>query len=108
MGGIGNNISILAIFFLSIAFVFIPAQNAYGLFSFTSELTEEEEIELYKLKQITNAEQVRDEYFIFSTQENPYINSLSNNVVFFEEDNEIPKSIDRKNEYLGGFDFICS
>ncbi len=99
MGSRGIKISIYAIIFLSVTLLFFPVQQGYGFFTLP-ELSEQELIELYEQEQLANSEQARDEIFVLLRLQNPYLDTPSNVIVSFEENNEIKsvKSLDRRNE----------
>jgi len=99
LGSKGIRISIYAIIFLSFAILFFPVQQGYGFFTLP-ELSEQELIELYEQEQLANAEQARDEIFVLLRLQNPYLDTPSNVIVSFEENNEVKsvKSLDRRNE----------
>ncbi len=96
MGSEGIRISIYAIIFLSVAILFFPVQQGYGIFTLP-ELSEQELIELYKLEQRTNAEHARDELFVLLRVQNPYLDTPLDIKVSYERNGEenIPKVIDR-------------
>jgi len=96
LGSRGIKISIYAIIFLSVTVLFFPIQQGYGFFTLP-ELSEQELIELYEQEQLANAEQARDEIFVLLRLQNPYLDTPSNVIVSFEENNEV-KSLDRRNE----------
>ena len=100
MGSKGIKISIYAIIFLSVTVFFFPVQQGYGIFTLSSDLSEQELIELYEQEQLVNAEQARDETFVLLRLQNPYLDTPSNVIVSFEENNEVKsvKSLDRRNE----------
>ena len=97
MGNRGNEISICAIILLSVALLFFPVQQGYGVSTPSPELNERQLIELYKLEQLVKTEQARDENFALLIQQNPYLDSLSNAIISFKENNE-EKSFDLRNE----------
>jgi len=99
LGSKGIRISIYAIIFLSFAILFFPIQQGYGFFTLP-ELSEQELIELYEQEQLANSEQARDEIFVLLRLQNPYLDTPSNVIVSFEENNEVKsvKSLDRRNE----------
>ncbi len=97
LGSRGIRIGIYAIIFLSVTILFFPIQQGYGIFTLSSDLSEEELIELYEQEQRSNAEQARDEIFVLLRLQNPYLDTPSNVIVSFEESNEV-KSLDRRNE----------
>ena len=97
LGSRGIKISTNAIILLSIAILFFPVQQGYGIFTLSSDLSEQELIELYEQEQLANAEQARDEIFVLLRLQNPYFDTPSNVIVSFEENNEV-KSLDRRNE----------
>jgi len=82
---------------LGVVILLVPIQQSSAIFLPSPELTEDELIELYKLEQLVNAEQSRDELFVLLGQQNPYIDTPSNVIVSFEKNGEenIPKVIDR-------------
>ena len=82
---------------LGVIILLVPVQQSSAIFLPSPELTEDELIELYKLEQLVNAEQARDELFVLLGQQNPYIDTPSNVIVSFEKNGEenIPKVIDR-------------
>jgi len=100
LGNWGNEISIYAIILLSVALLFFPVQQGYGILTLPPELNEEQLIELYKLKQLVKAEQARDENFVSMIQKNPYVDTSSNAIISFKEISEKNslKSLDRENE----------
>ena len=100
-----------------------PTEQANAVFFLPPEWTEEELLELFKQKQllrvelqneenfdfesykqeqIFRAEQVRDQILDFKMTglQNPYLDTPSNVIVSFEENNEVKsiKSLDRRNE----------
>ena len=81
---------------LGVVILLVPDQQSSAILP-SSELTEDELIELYKLEQLVNAEQARDELFVLLGQQNPYLDTPSNVIVSFEKNGEenIPKVIDR-------------
>jgi len=93
----GNEISICAIVLLSVALLFFPVQQGYGVSTPSPELNERQLIELYKLEQLVKAEQVRDGNFALLIQKNPYLDAFSNAIISFKENNE-EKSLDLRNE----------
>jgi len=96
LGSKGTRISIYAIILLSVATLFFPVQQGYGILTLP-ELSERELIELYKQEQLVIAEQKRDEIFVLFGLQNPYFDTPSNVIVSFEKNDEenIPKVIDR-------------
>jgi len=97
LGNRGNEISICAIILLSVALLFFPVQQGYGVSTPSPELNERQLIELYELEQLVKAEQARDENFALLIQQNPYLVELSNAIISFKENNE-EKSLDLRNE----------
>jgi len=99
LGSKGIRISIYAIILLSVAILFFPIQQGYGIFTLP-ELSDQELIELYELEQRANAEQARDEIFALVKVKNPYLDTPSDIKVSFEENIEEKslKSLDRRNE----------
>jgi len=87
---------------LGVVILLVPVQQSSAIFLPSPELTEDELIELYKLEQLDNAEQARDELFVLFGLQNPYLDTPSNVIVSFEENNEVKtvKSLDRRNENL--------
>jgi len=99
MAHVGNEIYIYAILLLSIALLFFPAQQGYGFFTLSPELNDKELIELNKSKQIILAEQTRDEIFILSEQQNPYLETPANVPEFIKNNEEKSiNSLDRSDE----------
>jgi len=97
LDNMGNEISICAIILLSIAMLFFPAQQGYGYLS--PELNDEQSFELYKLKQIILAEQIRDEILGLQEQQNPYFDTASNVIAYFENDEKKALNLlERNNE----------
>jgi len=97
LGNRGNEISICAIILLSVALLFFPVQQGYGVSTPSPELNERQLIELYELEQLVKAEQARDENFALLIQQNPYLVELPNAIISFKENNE-EKSLDLRNE----------
>jgi len=85
---------------LGVVILLVPTQQSSAIFFPSLELTEEELIELYKLEQLDNVEQARDGLFVLLRLQNPYLDTPSNVIVSFEENNEVKsvKSLDRRNE----------
>jgi len=85
---------------LGVVILLVPVPQSSAIFLPFPELTEDELIELYKLEQLVNAEQAREEIFVLLRLQNPYIDTPSNVIVSFEENNEVKsvKSLDRRNE----------
>jgi hypothetical protein len=88
LGNRGNEVSIFAIILLSVALLFFPVQQGYGVSTPSPELNERQLIEFYKLEQIVKAEQVRDENFVLQIKQNPYLDTLTNVIIPFKENNE--------------------
>jgi len=97
LGNRGNEVSISAIILLSVALLFFPVQQGYGVSTPSPELNERQLIEFYELEQIVKAEQVRDENFVSLIQQNPYLDTLTNVIIPFKENNE-EQSPDRYDE----------
>ncbi len=85
---------------LGVVILLVPTQQSCAIFFTSPELTEDELIELYKLEQLVNAEHARDELFVLLRLQNPYLDTPSNVIVSFEENDEVKsvKSLDRRNE----------
>jgi len=85
---------------LGAVILLVPAQQSSAIFFPSPELTEDELIELYKLEQLDNVEQARDGLFVLLRLQNPYLDTPSNVIVSFEENDEVKsvKSLDRRNE----------
>jgi len=99
VGNVGYGISIYAILFLSIALLIFPAQQGYAIFTLSPELNDKELIELNKSNQIVLAEQTRDEIFVLSELQNPYLETPANvpEYIMTNEEKSI-NSLDRSNE----------
>jgi hypothetical protein len=97
LGNRGNEVSIFAIILLSVALLFFPVQQGYGVSTPSPELNERQLIEFYELEQIVKAEQVRDENFVLQIKQNPYLDTLTNVIISFKENNE-EQSPDRNDE----------
>jgi len=99
VGNVGYGIGIYAILFLSIALLFFPAQQGYGFFTLSPELNDKELIELNKSKQIVLAEQTRDEIFVLSELQNPYLETPDNVPEYIvTNDEKSINSVDRNDE----------
>gem|GEM_PF-6599960 len=123
MGSRSIGVSIYVIISLSMIILLFPTEQANAVFFLPPEWTEEELLELFKQKQllrvelqneenfdfesykqeqIFRAEQVRDQILDFKMTglQNPYLDTPSNVIVSFEENNEVKsiKSLDRRNE----------
>jgi len=85
---------------LGVLILLVPTQQSSAIFFPSPELTEDELIELYKLEQLDNVEQARDGLFVLLRLQNPYLDTPSNVIVSFEENDEVKsvKSLDRRNE----------
>jgi len=97
LGNSANNTRVYAIILLSVALLFFPVQQVYGFLTLSPELNETQLIELNKLEQSIKAEQARDENFVSLIQQNPYLDTPSNLIISFEENDEEQslKSLDR-------------
>ena len=99
MGNVGYGISIYAILLLSIALLFFPAQQGYGFFTLSPELNDKELIELNKSNQIVLAEQTRNEIFVLSELQNPYLETADNVPEYIvTNDEKSINSVDRNDE----------
>jgi len=99
VGNVGYGISIYAILLLSIALLFFPAQQGYGFFTLSPELNDKELIELNKSNQIVLAEQTRDEIFVLSELQNPYLETADNVPEYIvTNDEKSINSVDRNDE----------
>jgi len=96
-----NNASYIMIA-LGVVILLVPTQQSSAIFFTSPELTEDELIELYKLEQLDNVEQARDELFVLLRLQNPYLDTSSNVIISFEENDEVKsiKSLDRRNENI--------
>ena len=61
-----------SVILLSLSLLYFPVQQGFAIISTPAELTEDELNELYKLKQIDNAEKTRDNFFTKTQHKNPY------------------------------------
>jgi hypothetical protein len=100
LGNSANNTRVYAIILLSVALLFFPVQQVYGYLTLSPELNETQLMELNKLEQSIKAEQVRDENFVSLIQQNPYLDTASDLIISFEENDEEQslKSLDRKDK----------
>jgi len=100
LGNSANNTRVYAIILLSVALLFFPVQQVYGFLTLSPELNETQLMELNKLEQSIKAEQVRDENFVSLIQQNPYLDTASDLIISFEENDEEQslKSLDREDK----------